>query len=206
MAWLSPSYPVGAFSYSSGIEWAVETGDITDAATLTDWLSVMMSNGGGFCDAVLFAHAHRAASDDDEVALKRCRRTGRGFLADKGTPSRNHGTGAGLHRCHPRGLGVRDAVAAGESVGWPGRLSRRRRRGLRGPWHCSGCRVAGVPSRGRGELDLGRRAVDPARADRTASVCWRHWSRSSSLQRQRRLRHRSTISAAPRSANRSGFR
>ena len=26
MAWLSPSYPVGAFSYSSGIEWAVEVG------------------------------------------------------------------------------------------------------------------------------------------------------------------------------------
>ena len=29
MAWLSPAYPVGAFSYSSGIEWAVEAGDIT---------------------------------------------------------------------------------------------------------------------------------------------------------------------------------
>ena len=70
MAWLSPSYPVGAFSYSSGIEWAVETGDIRDAATLIDWLSVMMSNGAGFCDAVLFAYAHCAASDDDEVALK----------------------------------------------------------------------------------------------------------------------------------------
>src|SRR5262249_21083373 len=25
MAWLSPAYPIGAFSYSSGIEWAVET-------------------------------------------------------------------------------------------------------------------------------------------------------------------------------------
>src|SRR5690348_16054525 len=34
MAWLSPSYPVGAFSYSSGIEWAVEAGDITDAESL----------------------------------------------------------------------------------------------------------------------------------------------------------------------------
>ena len=34
MTWLSPSFPVGAFSYSSGIEWAVEAGDITDAATL----------------------------------------------------------------------------------------------------------------------------------------------------------------------------
>jgi len=35
MAWLSPSYPVGAFSYSSGIEWAVEAGDIKDAESLS---------------------------------------------------------------------------------------------------------------------------------------------------------------------------
>ena len=68
MAWLSPAYPVGAFSYSSGIEWAVETGDITDAATLKDWLATMLTDGGGFCDAVLFVHAHRMA--DDPSALK----------------------------------------------------------------------------------------------------------------------------------------
>src|SRR5712691_8349450 len=37
MTWLSPSFPVGAFSYSSGIEWAVEAGDIGDAASLRDW-------------------------------------------------------------------------------------------------------------------------------------------------------------------------
>ena len=40
MAWLSPAYPVGAFSYSSGIEWAVESGDITDAASFRRWLDV----------------------------------------------------------------------------------------------------------------------------------------------------------------------
>ena len=34
MTWLSPAFPVGGFSYSSGIEWAVEAGDITDTATL----------------------------------------------------------------------------------------------------------------------------------------------------------------------------
>ena len=34
MIWLSPAYPVGAFAYSSGIEWAVEAGDITDTDTL----------------------------------------------------------------------------------------------------------------------------------------------------------------------------
>jgi urease accessory protein len=69
MAWLSPSFPVGAFSYSSGLEWAVEAGDIRDAATLTDWLSLMMSDGAGCCDAVLFVHAHRAVMADDARAL-----------------------------------------------------------------------------------------------------------------------------------------
>ena len=66
MAWLSPAYPVGAFSYSSGIEWAVETGDIRDAATLIDWLSLMMSDGPGFCDAVLLVHSHAASETGDD--------------------------------------------------------------------------------------------------------------------------------------------
>ena len=67
MAWLSPAYPVGAFSYSSGIEWAVESGDIKDAGTLKNWLDTMLSDGGGFCDAVLFAHAYRAVEDEGEL-------------------------------------------------------------------------------------------------------------------------------------------
>ena len=70
MAWLSPAYPVGAFSYSSGIEWAVERGDITDAKTLRRWLAVIMAQGGGFCDAVFFVHAHRAVVAGDETALR----------------------------------------------------------------------------------------------------------------------------------------
>ncbi len=69
MAWLSPAYPVGAFSYSGGIEWAVESGDITDAESLKRWLAVMIAEGGGFCDAVFFAHAHRAIAADDDKAL-----------------------------------------------------------------------------------------------------------------------------------------
>ncbi len=70
MAWLSPAYPIGSFSYSSGIEWAVETGDIKDAETLRAWLGVMLSEGGGFCDAVLFAHAHRAAAQEGDKDLR----------------------------------------------------------------------------------------------------------------------------------------
>src|SRR5215470_14994536 len=70
MAWLSPAYPIGAFSYSSGIEWAVEAGDVTDAATLERWLAVMIADGGGFCDAVFFVHAHRAAAERNDEALR----------------------------------------------------------------------------------------------------------------------------------------
>jgi urease accessory protein len=70
MAWLSPSYPVGAFSYSSGIEWAVEAGDIKNAASLRGWLNIVIGQGGGFCDAVLFVHAYRSLADTDDRALQ----------------------------------------------------------------------------------------------------------------------------------------
>jgi urease accessory protein len=70
MTWLSPSFPVGAFSYSSGIEWAVEAGDIGDAASLRDWLASMLADGPGFCDGVFLAHAHRAASSRDSARLR----------------------------------------------------------------------------------------------------------------------------------------
>jgi urease accessory protein len=70
MTWLSPAFPVGAFSYSSGIEWAVEAGDITDAASLRDWLAAMLAEGSGFCDGVFLAQTHRAVSRHDNAALR----------------------------------------------------------------------------------------------------------------------------------------
>jgi urease accessory protein len=70
MTWLSPAFPVGAFSYSSGIEWAVEAGDITDAASLCEWLAAMLADGSGFCDGVFLAQAHRAASSNDNAGLR----------------------------------------------------------------------------------------------------------------------------------------
>jgi urease accessory protein len=70
MTWLSPSFPVGAFSYSSGIEWAVEAGDIKDAASLRDWLMSMLADGPGFCDGVFLAHAHRAVASRDAAGLR----------------------------------------------------------------------------------------------------------------------------------------
>ncbi|QDF40296.1 urease accessory protein UreF [Bradyrhizobium symbiodeficiens] len=69
MTWLSPAFPVGGFSYSSGIEWAVEVGDIVDTATLADWLDAMLGDGSGFCDATFLVHAYRAAEAGEEATL-----------------------------------------------------------------------------------------------------------------------------------------
>jgi urease accessory protein len=70
LTWLSPSFPVGGFSYSSGIEWAVEAGDIKDAVSLQDWLAAMLTDGPGFCDAVFLAQAYRVAEFGDDGALR----------------------------------------------------------------------------------------------------------------------------------------
>lgn len=83
MAWLSPAFPVGAFSYSSGIEWAIEAGDITDAVTLKGWLTVTLTQGGGYCDAVLFAAAHRASAHENDTALHEAAELAAAFAPSK---------------------------------------------------------------------------------------------------------------------------
>ena len=69
MTWMSPACPVGAYSYSGGLEWAVEAGDIHNSASLTGWLATMIRRGSIFCDAAFFCHAHRAAARGDDHAL-----------------------------------------------------------------------------------------------------------------------------------------
>jgi urease accessory protein len=65
--WLSPAFPVGAFSYSHGLEWAVEAGDVTDAGSFQAWLGDILVFGTGRNDAILLVAAYRAG---DRPALQ----------------------------------------------------------------------------------------------------------------------------------------
>jgi urease accessory protein len=67
--WLSPTFPVGAYAYSHGLEWAVEAGDVSGEASLRDWLGTVLSHGAGRNDAILLAAAYRAAKAADDAAL-----------------------------------------------------------------------------------------------------------------------------------------
>jgi len=69
LAWLSPAYPIGAFSYSHGIETAVEEGFIKDRVSLQTWLRSVLLHGTGAVDGALFAAAWRAADAADWPAF-----------------------------------------------------------------------------------------------------------------------------------------
>lgn len=68
MAWLSPAFPVGGFSYSHGLERAVHDGLITDREDLAGWLETLVEMGSGWNDAVLFAESWRRARDGGDLA------------------------------------------------------------------------------------------------------------------------------------------
>jgi urease accessory protein len=64
MAFLSPAFPIGGFSYSHGLERAAHDGLLADADALREWLSALIAFGSGWNDAVLFAEAHRRGTSE----------------------------------------------------------------------------------------------------------------------------------------------
>lgn len=67
MAWLSPAFPVGGFSYSHGLERAVQDGLVGDRQSLAAWLEALVEMGSGWNDAVLFAESWRRARDGGDL-------------------------------------------------------------------------------------------------------------------------------------------
>ena len=81
LAWFSPSFPIGAFSYSHGLETAVASGKVHDRETLRRWIAAILTNGAGRMDADTLRDAHRAASQRDLEALTAVNRRGVAFRA-----------------------------------------------------------------------------------------------------------------------------
>ncbi len=68
-AWFSPGFPVGAYSYSHGLEWAVEAGQVADRNGLAAWVADVLEFGSGHGDAMLLAAAWRADDPAEAAAL-----------------------------------------------------------------------------------------------------------------------------------------
>src|SRR5262245_39493370 len=66
---LSPVFPTGSYSYSHGLEFAVESKRVHDRESLVDWLEADLHYGSPHNDALFFVEAWRCAAGDDHARL-----------------------------------------------------------------------------------------------------------------------------------------
>ncbi len=69
LSWMSPSYPVGAFAYSHGLEAEVASGRVADRDGLVEWIDTILRHGTGRIDGVLFREAFLAARNRDGARI-----------------------------------------------------------------------------------------------------------------------------------------
>ena len=81
LTWFSPGFPIGAFSYSHGLETPAANGGVHDRQTLQRWIAATLTHGAGRMDADTLRDAHRAASAQNLEALTAANRRGLAFRA-----------------------------------------------------------------------------------------------------------------------------
>ena len=69
--WFSPAFPIGAFSYSAGLETAIANDTVTNRKDLQSWLSMALRHGAAQTDAVIAAAAF-AGEDVNDLCLALC--------------------------------------------------------------------------------------------------------------------------------------
>ena len=99
LTWLSPAYPVGAYTYSHGLEAAVEAGAVTKRDGLIAYVSTALQRGAGRVDGALLVSEQR-------VKVLTSERTG-GFRLDDVLRIRSGAAGIfGVNQRRPQLLGI----------------------------------------------------------------------------------------------------
>lgn len=127
LAWLSPSFPTGAFSYSHGLETAVAEAAVHDRGTLEAWVAAIVAHGSGRIDADIVCAAWRAAATGDDAAFGAANRRGLAYRATAELALESAQQGAAFAAAHdaawrapqPGGgkLGGKPSPSMGEGLG-----------------------------------------------------------------------------------------
>jgi urease accessory protein len=138
LAWASPAFPTGGFSYSHGLEAAVADGAVHDRASLQGWIAAVVAKGSGRVDADILRDAWRAATAGDEAALAETNRRGCAYRVSAELALESSQQGAAFvaayeaawvqatGRSHPGGVGkvggdgICHAAAFGAAAAWAG--------------------------------------------------------------------------------------
>ena len=71
-AWFSPAFPTGAFSYSHGMESAIQDKLVTDAISLKSWIALLLSHGSGRNDGLFLKAAYEDVAEANKLCLALC--------------------------------------------------------------------------------------------------------------------------------------
>jgi urease accessory protein len=67
--WMSPTFPIGSFAYSHGLEQAIADGRVTTQDDVEVWIVDLMQTGSGWNDAALFAQCWHGNPNELALAL-----------------------------------------------------------------------------------------------------------------------------------------
>ena len=70
--WFSPAFPTGAFSYSHGLESAIQDNLINDVGSLKSWIALLLSYGSGRNDGLLLTAAYEGVAETNALCLALC--------------------------------------------------------------------------------------------------------------------------------------
>ena len=70
--WFSPAFPIGAFSYSHGMESAIQDNLVKDACSLQSWIISLLSYGSGRNDGLFLKAAYEGVDDANSLCLALC--------------------------------------------------------------------------------------------------------------------------------------
>jgi urease accessory protein len=111
LAWASPTFPTGGFSYSHGLEAAAADGAVHDHATLETWIAATIAQGSGRVDADILRDAWRAAAAGDEAALTEANRRGVAYRATAELALESNQQGAAFAAAHEAAWNPSPAIA-----------------------------------------------------------------------------------------------
>lgn len=67
---ISPALPIGGFTYSQGLEWAVEARWVHDKASFAQWLDSLLAHSIATLDLPILLRLHHACGNADWLAVK----------------------------------------------------------------------------------------------------------------------------------------
>lgn len=138
MQLVSPTLPVGAYTYSQGLEWVAESGVVSDAAAAEAWIGDVLAHGVARYEAPLVGALMRAwaCGDDGEVA-----RLDADFIASRETSELRAET---LQMGYSTARLLRELEAFAALDAWNARLAKLAEPSFPAAWSAAAC-AWGVP-------------------------------------------------------------